>query len=227
MAGDKESTLVFKVDGTQAETGVAKVKRSLNDLADTASREGQRGAAGIAGMGAGAEKSAAQIERSTQRQIGEIRRMTAELESGGKATRAYQEAMASIRGVDASALRPYLDQLEQARTKMGQVGMTAGQMSNALRTVPMQFTDIVTSLASGQNAFTVFIQQGGQLKDMFGGVGNAEHAVGQKGNQRQGQATGDERLHSGASLIVQKTRKSTLPAAYHQTCRLSRRFPAL
>ena len=45
MAGDKESTLVFKVDGTQAETGVAKVKRSLNDLADTASREGQRGAA--------------------------------------------------------------------------------------------------------------------------------------------------------------------------------------
>ena len=106
MAGDKESTLVFKVDGTQAETGVAKVKRSLNDLADTANREGQRGAAGIAGMGAGAEKSAAQIERSTQRQIGEIRRMTAEIEAGGKATRAYQEAMASIRGVDAGVLRP-------------------------------------------------------------------------------------------------------------------------
>ncbi|MBP8275664.1 MAG: phage tail length tape measure family protein, partial [Propionivibrio sp.] len=178
MAGDKESTLIFKVDGTQAETGVAKVKSSLHDLADTASREGQRGASGIAGMGAGAEKSAAQIERATQRQISEIRRMTAELESGGKATRAYQEAMASIRGVDASALRPYLDQLEQARTKMGQVGTTAGEMSNALRTVPMQFTDIVTSLASGQNAFTVFIQQGGQLKDMFGGVGVAAKALG-------------------------------------------------
>ena len=178
MAGDKESTLVFKVDGTQAETGVAKVKRSLHDLADTASREGQRGAAGIAGMGAGAEKSAAQIERSTQRQIGEIRRMTAELESGGKATRAYQEAMASIRGVDTAALRPYLDQLEQARTRMAGLGATSAQTANQMRMVAPQITDIVTQLASGQSAFTIFIQQGGQLKDMFGGVGVAAKALG-------------------------------------------------
>ena len=178
MAGDKESTLVFKVDGTQAETGVAKVKRSLHDLADTANREGQRGASGIAGMGAGAEKSAAQIERATQRQIAEIRRMTAELESGGRATRAYQEAMASIRGVDTAALRPYLDQLEQARTRMAGLGATSVQTANQMRMVAPQITDIVTQLASGQSAFTIFIQQGGQLKDMFGGVGNAAKAIG-------------------------------------------------
>jgi phage-related minor tail protein len=47
-----------------------------------------------------------------------------------------------------------------------------------LRGVPAQFTDIVTSIAGGQKPLTVFLQQGGQLKDMFGGAGNAARALG-------------------------------------------------
>jgi hypothetical protein len=42
-----------------------------------------------------------------------------------------------------------------------------------------QTTDIVTSLVSGQNPFMVLMQQGGQLKDQFGGVGNVFRAIGQ------------------------------------------------
>ncbi|MDQ5878789.1 MAG: hypothetical protein QG638_1523, partial [Pseudomonadota bacterium] len=41
-----------------------------------------------------------------------------------------------------------------------------------------QFTDIVVSLQGGQSAMQVFLQQGGQLKDMFGGVGAAARALG-------------------------------------------------
>ncbi|SDI54010.1 phage tail length tape measure family protein [Propionivibrio dicarboxylicus] len=48
----------------------------------------------------------------------------------------------------------------------------------ALRGVPAQFTDIVTSLQGGQAPLTVLLQQGGQLKDMFGGVGPAAKALG-------------------------------------------------
>lgn len=58
------------------------------------------------------------------------------------------------------------------------VGMSARAMSAALRGVPAQFTDIVVSLQSGQAPLTVLMQQGGQLKDMFGGVGNAAKALG-------------------------------------------------
>ena len=58
------------------------------------------------------------------------------------------------------------------------VGVSAKQTAAALRGVPAQFTDIVTSLASGQQPLTVFLQQGGQLKDMFGGAGNAAKALG-------------------------------------------------
>ena len=57
-------------------------------------------------------------------------------------------------------------------------GMSAKAMSAALRGVPAQFTDIAVSLQGGQNPLTVFLQQGGQLKDMFGGAGAAARALG-------------------------------------------------
>lgn len=57
-------------------------------------------------------------------------------------------------------------------------GLTAKQLANNLRGIPAQFTDIATSLAAGQNPLTVFLQQGGQLKDMFGGIGPAAKALG-------------------------------------------------
>lgn len=59
-----------------------------------------------------------------------------------------------------------------------QTEMSAKAMQNALRGVPAQFTDIVTSLQGGQAPLTVLLQQGGQLKDMFGGAGPAAKALG-------------------------------------------------
>lgn len=41
-----------------------------------------------------------------------------------------------------------------------------------------QTTDLFTQLASGQNPFIAIMQQGGQLKDAMGGIGNAIKAVG-------------------------------------------------
>lgn len=52
------------------------------------------------------------------------------------------------------------------------------QAANSVRMVGPQITDIVTQLQGGQNPITILTQQGGQLKDMFGGVGPAAQAVG-------------------------------------------------
>lgn len=57
-------------------------------------------------------------------------------------------------------------------------GMSTKAYTAALRGVPAQFTDIVVSLQGGMNPFTVLLQQGGQLKDMFGGIGPATRALG-------------------------------------------------
>lgn len=56
--------------------------------------------------------------------------------------------------------------------------ISAKQYSAALRNVPAQFTDIAVSLQAGQAPLTVLLQQGGQLKDMFGGIGPAAAALG-------------------------------------------------
>jgi lambda family phage tail tape measure protein len=57
-------------------------------------------------------------------------------------------------------------------------GMSAKATAAALRGVPAQFTDIFVSLQGGQAPLTVLLQQGGQLKDMFGGVLPAARALG-------------------------------------------------
>lgn len=57
-------------------------------------------------------------------------------------------------------------------------GKTAKETAFALRGLPAQFTDIVVSLQGGQAPLTVLLQQGGQIKDMFGGVVPAVKAVG-------------------------------------------------
>lgn len=59
----------------------------------------------------------------------------------------------------------------------GRAVISAKQMAAATRGLPAQFTDIVTSLAAGQNPLQVFLQQGGQIKDQFGGAGNAVRAL--------------------------------------------------
>ncbi|QAX92050.1 tail length tape-measure protein [Shigella phage vB_SsoS_008] len=53
-------------------------------------------------------------------------------------------------------------------------GISAGQYRQAMRMLPAQITDVVTSLASGMPVWMVAIQQGGQIKDSLfcGGIGN-------------------------------------------------------
>lgn len=57
-------------------------------------------------------------------------------------------------------------------------GLSAKALAANLRNVPAQFTDIAVSLQAGQAPLTVLLQQGGQLKDMFGGVIPAARALG-------------------------------------------------
>ena len=65
-----------------------------------------------------------------------------------------------------------------ATQQLGSMQNSAAQTAAALRMVPAQFTDIVVSLQAGQSPLTVLLQQGGQLKDMFGGAGPAARALG-------------------------------------------------
>lgn len=72
-----------------------------------------------------------------------------------------------------------LDRLNTSLQNVGKNGdVSAGQIKSAMRTLPAQFTDIATQLAGGQSPFMILLQQGGQIKDQFGGVGNALRGIG-------------------------------------------------
>lgn len=71
-----------------------------------------------------------------------------------------------------------VDKLAESLKKVGAAGETsAAQTAMAFRMLPAQFTDIATQLAGGQSPFMILLQQGGQIKDSFGGVGNAFRAL--------------------------------------------------
>lgn len=92
---------------------------------------------------------------------------------------------AALRGVPTSILDELKTKLSAtgaaaagATKQMNQYGVSAAQQAAALRGVPAQITDIVVSLQGGQQPLTVLLQQGGQLKDMFGGIVPAARALG-------------------------------------------------
>ncbi|MFT8234664.1 phage tail tape measure protein, partial [Pseudomonas guariconensis] len=79
----------------------------------------------------------------------------------------------------------YSAKLDAARSSLGgfsdglgKAGVSAKQTAAAMRMLPAQFSDIFVSLQGGQAPLTVFLQQGSQIKDSFGGVGAAAQAMG-------------------------------------------------
>jgi lambda family phage tail tape measure protein len=94
----------------------------------------------------------------------------------GKTRAELLELKAAQLGVSERAA-PMIAKLKEQETAWKNGSISAGQYRNAMRYLPMQITDIVTSLASGMPVYTVAIQQGGQLRDSFGGVGNALKAT--------------------------------------------------
>jgi lambda family phage tail tape measure protein len=184
--------LAITADASGVEAGVSRAKKSLATLGGTAKQAGAEASKGVDQIGKGADGSAQKVDRATKQMIASIQRTTATMEAGSRSSSKFFETLAQQRGVNVSTLRPYLDQLDATARKqaaataaakatapaIAQVGISARQTAFALRTVPAQFTDIVTQLAAGQNPMQVFIQQGGQLKDVFGGVGPAARALG-------------------------------------------------
>lgn len=63
-------------------------------------------------------------------------------------------------------------QLQKQSSAFVKSGLSAGQYKQAIRLLPAQITDIGTSLAGGIPIWLIAIQQGGQIKDSFGGIAN-------------------------------------------------------
>lgn len=127
----------------------------------------------VSGRGKDAAKSAGELDAASRRVIQQIEREAITAEKGRIGWLEYRAAQ--VGASDAAA--PMIARMRAAQSQMGSLELSAKQTTAAMRLLPAQITDIVTGLVSGQPAYLVAIQQGGQLKDSFGGIVPAAKAL--------------------------------------------------
>ena len=93
----------------------------------------------------------------TEKQGQRVVRQVAEINSIFKTLTSSQSVAADVVG--------------KAVSQQSMLAKSTKETAWAMRTVPAQMTDVFTQLAGGANPMMVLIQQGGQLKDVFGGFG--------------------------------------------------------
>jgi lambda family phage tail tape measure protein len=185
-------TLRAELDVSGVQKGAAEGAAEIKKFGATVEQSVGKAGRTIEGLGASSQKATDDLGRSQKAYLANLQRVIAAEEAGGRNTVEYQRKLAQLRGVPSQFADPLLKQLEDVQKaqaaaaggtqvlqqRLSATGLTAKQTAAALRQVPAQFTDIVVSLAGGTNPLTVFLQQGGQLKDVFGSAGAAAQALG-------------------------------------------------
>lgn len=139
----------------------------------------------------GEEQAEREAVKAHDEQVAALRRLEAQIDPVGEAFRRLNEQQRQLDTAKTSGMLSPLaydrlnsklaesrDALEKTQAQLGKTSQSAAQTANAMRMIPAQMTDIVVGLSTGQSPFMVLMQQGGQLKDMFGGIGPAIKGVG-------------------------------------------------
>ena len=185
---DPLSSALRNLDQQQSELNKAlesgKINASQYDVYSKKLQETRREVTGTAQ----AEREAA---KTHDEQVAALRRLEAQIDPVGEAFRRLNDQQRQLDGAKATGMLSPLaydrlnsklaesrDALEKTQSQLGKTGMSAKQTAWAMSMIPAQMTDIVVGLSTGQSPFMVLMQQGGQLKDMFGGIGPAIKGVG-------------------------------------------------
>ncbi|EOF8196199.1 phage tail tape measure protein [Yersinia enterocolitica] len=154
-------------DRTYRESAVAigRARQELTAAAEASTKAGR----------AAAEQAAADRAATTAKE-NFITRLREQTELQGKTASQIQEYKAAQLGMTQQAA-PFIAKLKEQEDAWKKGTVSAGQYRMAMRQLPMQFTDIATSIAGGIPLYMIAIQQGGQIKDSFGGIGNALKAM--------------------------------------------------
>lgn len=156
---------------------------NLNDIRKRMNRDMQQGLLNakdyqvLSSQAVGTAKSIERAELSaTQAKQRFINKLKEQVTQQNLSRTEMLRVQAAQLGVSSSA-DVYIRKLEKQNVALKGVTISSGQYRQAMRQLPMQMTDIVTSLASGMPPWLVAVQQGGQIKDSFGGFGNSLKAI--------------------------------------------------
>lgn len=174
---------VIKVEGDTSglDATIAKAGKTLDTLGQKGAAAGKQVAQGLKEASNGAKTGADQIDAAGQRVLRSLEREAAQV---GKTRSEYLAWLAAQRGISTQA-EPFIAKIREAEAALNnnansltKNGLTQKQYQQALRGTSAQLTDIIVSLQGGQRPLDVLLQQGGQLRDMFGGIAPAARALG-------------------------------------------------
>lgn len=185
---DKLGKGVYEVtaDADGFKAGMADAKQAHDQFVASAAKNAEKAAAAVkkTGKAAGdavkepakqAEGQVDKLDAAAKRLATTIRRLG---DQAGIPRSQYLENRARASGIlGLEGVSESIEKIRQSEQVITKVGMSAKQTAQAMRLLPAQITDIVVGLVSGQPAYMVAIQQGGQLKDSFGGIIPAARAL--------------------------------------------------
>lgn len=167
---EQESRLAIVLDSTGAQRNAEGLAGALQGLTD---------------WGKKAAASAGQTSKATEDEAKALSTLLDRIDPVNSALNRLdeqQQQLSKFRSkgfIDTDTFDVYSRKLDDARNKltgfnegMEKGATSAGQYRQAVSQLPMQFTDIFTSLAGGMPLWLVFTQQGGQIADSFGGWGS-------------------------------------------------------
>lgn len=123
-----------------------------------------------------AAREAAQEQKKAAREVEQAQKQALQAQKNA-AKEAAQAAAEAARQRQAVEKKELADAKRAADAIAKEARTQANLKKNADRMLPAQMTDITVGLSTGQSPFTVALQQGGQLKDMYGGMVPAAKAV--------------------------------------------------
>lgn len=173
---EQTSRLAVIIDSTGAEKNAESLTSALHGLTE---------------WGMKAAASAGKVTKATEEESAALSELLDRIDPVNAALNKLdkqQQQLAKFKSkgmLDDETFDVYSKKIEEARNRLTgfseqlkNTGMSAKQTAFAMRMLPAQMTDIVVGLSTGQSPFMVLMQQGGQLKDMFGGIGPAIKGVG-------------------------------------------------
>ena len=150
--------VVLGIDTAEYSADVDEVQRQTKKMQNTIASELRL-----------AEKEYQRLKYATEdygKEVTNLTRIQRQMEAGGSLSHLPEQTRKALEA-QASALDAVMKK-QVAGFKMGQQQIAA---------LGYQTTDIITGLASGQNPLLVLIQQGGQLRDQFGGFKNVLEGI--------------------------------------------------
>ena len=175
MAGKTiEATLRIATQVAEAVRDLQSLRKEIVATRDAGKQTGAGNAVVTQETKAAQEAAAAQAKASRDAARAEA---LAEREAATARRQARRQELEEQQRVRAAERKANAERLAEQQKLERTVRASANLQTQAYRQLPAQITDVVTSLASGSPAYLVAIQQGGQLRDSFGGFGATLRAL--------------------------------------------------